>query len=175
LLAEVPDLLLVLVPRHPERFNDVFHLCRESGFEVVRRSAGQSPGQGTQVLLGDTMGELPVFFGACDVAFVGGSLVPVGGHNLIEPAAWGVPVVSGPHLFNFAEASQLLMQADAMVVCSDAGQLAEAVLRLLQNEVLRREMGEAARGVAEANRGALAKLLALIAGAAQPVQDPARH
>jgi len=105
------------------------------------------------------MGELPFFFGACDVAFVGGSLVPVGGHNLIEPAAWGVPVLSGPHLFNFAEASGLLLAAGAMQVCDDAGALAKAALHLLQDQSARQAMGAAARRVAAANRGAMERLL----------------
>lgn len=157
-----PRLLLVLVPRHPERFDEVEKLCRGAGFALVRRSRGQVPGATDAILLGDTMGELPVFFGACDVAFVGGSLVPVGGHNLIEPAAWGCPVLSGPHLFNFTEASVKLEQAGGMLVCADADQLATAVGDLLADTALRERAGNAARAVAEANRGALAKLLDLI-------------
>src|SRR5690606_11472584 len=98
---------LVLVPRHPDRFEQVAALCRARCHQIARRSRAEIPGIGTQILLGDTMGELPVFFGACDIAFVAGSLAPVGGHNLLEPAAWGVPVLSGPVLFNFAEASTL--------------------------------------------------------------------
>ncbi len=162
LLAEYPSLLLVLVPRHPERFDEVASLCREQGFVVVRRSSGESPGPDHQVLLGDTMGELPVFFGACDLAFVGGSLVPVGGHNMIEPAAWGVPVVSGPHLFNFAEASKLLADNGGMKVCADPQALVGEVGHWLGDAGARRAAGVAAREVAEANRGALARLLGVI-------------
>lgn len=157
-----PALLLVLVPRHPERFDEVYRLCQATGFSVLRRSQGRAPAADDAILLGDTMGELPVFFGACDVAFVGGSLVPVGGHNLIEPAAWGCPVLSGPHLFNFAEASAKLRQQGGLLLCRDAGELTSAVCDTLADPALRVRVGNAARAVAEANRGALARLLALI-------------
>ncbi len=108
------------------------------------------------------MGELLLFFGACDIAFVGGSLVPVGGHNLIEPAAWQVPVISGPHLFNFVEASRLLLEAKGMVICEGAGVIAHQVTELLQNPTLAAEMGAAAKWVADNNRGALDQLLEII-------------
>lgn len=153
--------LLVLVPRHPERFNQVAELCGAAGFSVARRSSGDSL-EGVDILLGDTMGELMMFFGACDIAFVGGSLVPTGGHNIIEPAAWGVPVLSGPHLFNFSEASQLLLDGGAMQVCQSADEMAGQVIELLQNQAQRAEMGSAAQRIADANRGALDRLLGLI-------------
>jgi len=158
---QIDNPLLVLVPRHPERFNQVAELCGAAGFSVAKRSSGDSPGN-ADILLGDTMGELMTFFGACDIAFVGGSLVPNGGHNMIEPAAWGVPVLSGPHLFNFSEASQLLLNGGAMQICQSADQMAEQVVELLENQVQRDEMGSAAQCVAEANRGALDRLLSLI-------------
>lgn len=158
---QIDNALLVLVPRHPERFNQVGELCAAAGFTLARRSAGDKV-EAADVLLGDTMGELMVFFGACDVAFVGGSLVATGGHNMIEPAAWGVPVLTGPHLFNFTEASQLLLAADGMLVCNDAAELAEQCIALLGNKERRQEMGNAARLVAEANRGALDKLMSVI-------------
>jgi len=139
----------------------VGELCTSAGFALARRSAGDKV-EAADVLLGDTMGELMVFFGACNVAFVGGSLVATGGHNMIEPAAWGVPVLTGPHLFNFTEASQLLLAADGMLVCSDAAELAEQCISLMGNKGRRQEMGNAARLVAEANRGALDKLMSVI-------------
>lgn len=157
-----PELLLVLVPRHPERFDEVFQNCSRRGLHVVCRSTGESPSLGDQVLLGDTMGELLLFFGACDIAFVGGSLVPVGGHNLIEPAAWQVPVISGPHLFNFVEASRLLLEAKGMVICERPSVIAHQVIELLQNPTLAAEMGAAAKWVADNNRGALDQLLEII-------------
>jgi 3-deoxy-D-manno-octulosonic-acid transferase len=159
--VEIENLLLVLVPRHPERFNQVAELCAATGFNLARRSSEEKV-DSADILLGDTMGELMTFFGACDIAFVGGSLVPSGGHNMIEPAAWGVPVLSGPHLFNFSEASQLLLEGDAMQISNSADQLAEQVVELLQNQQLRAEMGSAAQRIADANRGALDKLLTVI-------------
>ena len=163
LLAVRPDALLVLVPRHPERFVRVHALCARQGLRVLRRSAGQAPVADTQVLLGDTMGELLAFCGAADLVFVGGSLVPVGGHNLIEPAAWGKPVLSGPEVFNFVEAARLLEAAGGLRICADGAALADAVVELLGQPERRAAMGAAARAVAEANRGALARLEALIA------------
>jgi len=160
--AHYPDLLLVLVPRHPERFDEVAQLCLARGLKVVRRSEKVIPTLSDQVLLGDTMGELMLFFGACDLAFVGGSLVPVGGHNLIEPAIWSAPVLSGPHLFNFSEASRLLREAQGMVICEDAEAIAELVVSLLQDKQAAKRMGDAAKSVADNNRGALDKLLGII-------------
>ncbi len=163
ILADFPSLLLVLVPRHPERFGEVAELCQQRGFSVVKRSHNRVPAEADQVLLGDTMGELLLFFGACDIAFVAGSLVPVGGHNMIEPAAWGVPVLTGPHLFNFSEASRLMLEADGMAICNSASELAAAVIKLLSEPGQAEAMGASANRVAEQNRGALDKLLALIA------------
>lgn len=154
--------LLVLVPRHPERFDSVYELCSRAGFSVAKRSDKDADVSRADILLGDTMGELMLFYGACDIAFVGGSLVPNGGHNMIEPAAWGVPIISGPHLFNFSEVSQLLIGGDAMLVCENTTQLAEQTLDLLQNPERRQSMGKAAKQIAEENRGALAKLLGQI-------------
>jgi 3-deoxy-D-manno-octulosonic-acid transferase len=162
ILAKYPKTLLVLVPRHPDRFDQVAALCRAEGFAVARRGKGQQPALETQVLLGDTMGELPLFFGASDVAFVGGSLVPVGGHNLMEPAAWGIPVLSGRHLFNFAEASALLIERGGLEICCTPKEIAAAVIRLLADRDLCRQQGAAALAVVEANRGAMARLLAII-------------
>ena len=156
------DALLVLVPRHPERFNSIFDLCQARGFNTERRSQSASPDQNTQVFLGDTMGELLLFFGACDIAFVGGSLVPVGGHNLIEPAAWALPIITGPALYNFAEVSSLLDDAGALSIANNSDELATAVIALLRSPARRAEMGLAAQRVATQNRGALARLLTLI-------------
>ena len=158
---ELDSLLLVLVPRHPERFNQVAELCQKTGFTTVRRSNNVSTA-GADILLGDSMGELMTFFGACDLAFVGGSLVPTGGHNVIEPAAWGVPVLTGPHLFNFSETSELLMGGGGMLICQDSDELASHCSRLLQDDSIRQTMSLAARQVAEANRGALDRLLRVI-------------
>lgn len=154
--------LLVLVPRHPERFDSVAELSNERGFVTARRSTGEAPGADVQVLVGDVMGELLTLYGASDIAFVGGSLIDNGGHNLIEPAAWGLPILSGPSLYNFAEVSDLLKEAGALQVIENAEELAGQVISLTETEELRTVRGQAAREVAEANRGALEKTLTLI-------------
>ncbi|BBM01707.1 3-deoxy-D-manno-octulosonic acid transferase [Microbulbifer sp. GL-2] len=159
LIKEFEDLLLVLVPRHPQRFDDVARLCQERGFRVARRSEGEAPQARDQILLGDSMGELLRFYGACDMAFVGGSLVPVGGHNMIEPAAWGVPIVSGPYLHNFATVAQLLGDAGGLVVVEDAESLAKQLKGWLLNNEERLAAGQKAKLVAEQNSGALQCLL----------------
>ncbi len=159
--ARAKQFILILVPRHPERFERVGQLCAARGFNTQRRSRGQLSSD-MDILLGDTMGELMLMFGASDMAFVGGSLVPNGGHNFIEPAAWGLPLLSGPHLFNFAEVSQLLQDAGALTLASDASALAKTLMALIADETLRNEQGKKALQVALDNRGALDKTLTLI-------------
>lgn len=154
--------LLVLVPRHPERFDSVAELSAERGFNTGQRSTGEAPGADVQVLVGDVMGELLTMYGASDIAFVGGSLIENGGHNLIEPAAWGLPILSGPSLYNFVEVTKLLREAGALQVIENPKELAEQVVNLIETEDLRSVRGQAAREVAEANRGALEKTLELI-------------
>jgi len=150
-------LLLVLIPRHPERFDSVASLCQKSGFNTIRRSSGEVPSEAVDVLLGDTMGEQSLMFGAADMVFMGGSLVDVGGHNFIEAAAWGQPLISGPKLHNFAEVSRLLSEAGALQIVPDATQLAAAVQHLAEHEQERLIIGAKAQQVAEENRGALAR------------------
>ena len=159
LLASYPNALLILVPRHPERFNAVFALCQSEGFDTVRRSAATPVGAQTQVLLGDTMGELLFLYALADSAFVGGSLVANGGHNLLEPAALSKPVLSGPHLFNFLEIAALLRDAGALEEVDDAHALAVAVRRLFELPQDARHMGQAGLNVMLANQGALQRLL----------------
>jgi 3-deoxy-D-manno-octulosonic-acid transferase len=159
LLVPQPDALLILVPRHPERFNEVATLIQRASFAMQRRSTGDDVAMATQVWLGDTMGELLLLLGVADVAFVGGSLIPRGGHNMLEPAAWGVPIITGDSDFNFREISALLMQAGALVKCNSAATLAAELQRLLVDVGERTRRGCAARQVVENNRGALARLL----------------
>lgn len=159
LLANHPDALLILVPRHPERFSTVFELCRQQGFATIRRSAGESVTGATQVLLGDTMGELLFLYALADSAFVGGSLVPNGGHNLLEPAALAKPVLSGPHLFNFLEIAAQLRSAGALQEVDDAQGLALAVQRLFELPRDAQRMAEAGLKVMRTNQGALQRLL----------------
>ena len=164
LLAERPDGLLILVPRHPERFEAVHVLCQRQGFPTVRRSSSLPVGAEDQVLLGDTMGELLFLYALADVAFVGGSLVPNGGHNLLEPAALGLPVLSGPHLFNFLEIAAQLRAAGALLEVANGEELAAQLANLLAAADRRRLMGNSALGVLQASQGALALLLAGLAG-----------
>ena len=159
LLAHYPNALLMLVPRHPERFNSVFELCQREGFVTVRRSQHTPVSAQTQVLLGDTMGELLFLYAVADSAFVGGSLVPNGGHNVLEPAALGKPVLSGPHLFNFLEIAALLREAGALEEVDDAPGLAVAVQRLFELPQDAQLMAEAGLKVMQANQGALQRLL----------------
>ncbi|MBI2380665.1 MAG: lipid IV(A) 3-deoxy-D-manno-octulosonic acid transferase [Gammaproteobacteria bacterium] len=162
LRARFPQALLILVPRHPERFGEVAALCATQGERVARRSAGEAVGPDTSVYLGDTLGELLIMYGAADLAFVGGSLVPVGGHNFLEPAALGLPCLSGPHDFNFADIARQLAAAGGLRRVADAAELAEAVGAWLAEPEAREAAGAAALGVVEANRGALARLLELV-------------
>lgn len=161
------QLMLVLVPRHPERFERVGQLCDSRGFKTLRRSRNEiAPDM--DILLGDTMGELMLLFGASDIAFMGGSLVPNGGHNFIEPAAWGLPLLSGAHLFNFAEVSDLLKSADALDIAHTADELTSLLTRLVNDAELRKRKGENALRVALENRGALDKTLTHIESVIQP-------
>lgn len=153
------DALLILVPRHPERFDAVHAICSQQ-FATVRRSTGLPVLAQTQVLLGDTMGELLFLYALADMAFVGGSLVPTGGHNPLEPAALALPVLMGPHVFNFLEISAMLREAGALQQVDDAQGLAGAVQRLVELPQDARRMGEAGRAVMRANQGALQRLLA---------------
>lgn len=159
LLKSHPDALLILVPRHPERFNSVFELSQQQGFASVRRSTAETVTGGTSVLVGDTMGELLFLYALADIAFVGGSLVPNGGHNLLEPAALDKPVLSGPHLFNFLEIAAMLRNAGALEEVSDSAGLAAVVQRLIEQPDEARAMADAGLGVMKANQGALQKLL----------------
>ncbi|WP_422420685.1 lipid IV(A) 3-deoxy-D-manno-octulosonic acid transferase [Pseudomonas sp. GZD-222] len=158
LLEHHADALLILVPRHPERFNAVFELC-SAQFPTIRRSSAAPVGSETAVLLGDTMGELLFLYALADIAFVGGSLVPNGGHNLLEPAALSLPVISGPHLFNFLEIAAMLRDAGALQEVDDAQGLAAEIRRLIELPQDARRMGEAGRAVMKANQGALQRLL----------------
>ncbi|PKH83851.1 3-deoxy-D-manno-octulosonic acid transferase [Pseudomonas sp. Choline-02u-1] len=159
LLANHPDALLILVPRHPERFNSVFDLCQREGFATVRRSTGANVVAQTSVLLGDTMGELLFLYALADSAFVGGSLVPNGGHNLLEPAALAKPVLSGPHLFNFLDIAAQLREAGALAEVDDAQGLAVEVQRLFELPRDAQRMAEAGLAVMRRNQGALQRLL----------------
>lgn len=156
-LQRHPRALLILVPRHPERFDRVAELCVPYG--CVRRTGGDPIRETDKVYLGDTMGELPLMLAAADVAFVGGSLVKVGGHNLLEPAALGKPCLSGPAYFNFSDITRQLVAQGGAALVMDAAALGNKVSELLADEGERRQMGEQARAVVLRNQGALARTL----------------
>jgi 3-deoxy-D-manno-octulosonic-acid transferase len=157
-----PDALLVMVPRHPPRFGDVAASMKERGVPYVTRTSGAAPSRDTQVFLLDTLGELPPFYAAGDVAFVGGSLVPIGGHNLLEPAALSEPIVAGPHNFNSADIAKLLVERGAVKIVHDATELARVVGDLLDDPAARTQMGAAGRKAVDQNRGAVDRLMAFI-------------
>jgi 3-deoxy-D-manno-octulosonic-acid transferase len=156
------DALLVLAPRHPQRFDEVAASIERSGVRCARRSRGETPAEATEVLLVDTLGELLDFYAASDVVFVGGSLVPIGGHNLLEPAALAKPILTGPHNFAGAEIARQLLEHGAAEIVHDADELGRRATALLSDPALRARMGQQGVAVVEANRGALARLLALI-------------
>jgi 3-deoxy-D-manno-octulosonic-acid transferase len=160
--AACPELLLIIVPRHPERFDRVTALSQRAGFKTLRRSEHRPCPSDVQVLVVDTMGELPLFYATSDVAFVGGSLVPVGGHNILEPAALARPIITGPHYFNFNEITQQFLNADAAIQINDTEQLAETVIKLLQNSEQRALMGDAALQLMANSQGASKRLVNLI-------------
>jgi 3-deoxy-D-manno-octulosonic-acid transferase len=161
-LSQVPELLLLLVPRHPERFKTVAKLCADQGLSVVRRSDGLEAGPLTKVFLGDSMGEMLTFFSVADIAFVGGSLVNTGCHNVLEPAAMGLPVFVGPSQFNFQTICEQLEEAGALQTCADASALAAAVIAACQDPALRQRMGQAGRTLVAQNRGALQRTFDLV-------------
>ena len=174
LKCRYPDLLLVLVPRHPERFKAVARLCRSRGFAVALRSL--APGTlpaGAEVLVGDTMGELQRLYAAADVAFIGGSLVPHGGQNLLEACAVHVPVVVGPHMFHFEEISVMALERGAARQIHDVAGLTEAVALYFEQPDLRRAAGRAAYTLVADNRGALARTLSLVEDALCLAGSPA--
>jgi 3-deoxy-D-manno-octulosonic-acid transferase len=167
-LRHDPAALLILVPRHPERFAAVAALLERAGLATVSRSSGATCSAGTQVFLGDSMGELTMLYAAADVAFVGGSLVRVGGHNLLEPAALGLPSITGPYNFNAPDIADLLMEQGATTVARDAGEIAAELLRLLADPAERERRGQAGLAALTANRGAVNRLLSLVEPLAEP-------
>jgi len=162
LLTQRPEALLVLVPRHPERFESVAAMLEGDGWNYSRRSIHQPVEGNTQVYLADTMGELQFLFGTADAAFIGGSLVPVGGHNPIEAAAFGVPVLFGPYRHNFSDISSQLISQGAAREVGSADSLAQVLALLLNDVQFRQQWGEQGKALVEANRGARDMVLAMI-------------
>ncbi len=160
--GKLPDCLLMIAPRHPERFDDVYHLCRDNGFSTIRRSEDQACNQHTDIYVVDTLGDLPVFYGCADVAFIGGSLVPAGGHNMLEAASLGTPLITGDHTFNFREITALLKDANAVIIVANVDELTASVYQCLTDASLRRSYGERGKRVVEANKGAVDGVMVLL-------------
>ena len=158
----VTGLLTVIVPRHPQRFDEVAALAGQRGFKIQHRSENRPIAADTRIVIGDSMGEMFAYYAACDVAFIGGSLLPLGGQNLLEACAVGRPVVVGPHTFNFEDATRGAIEADAAIRVSNAQELAGTVGRLLVDADRRRVMSEAGKRFTDAHRGATEKTLALL-------------
>jgi len=161
LKLEFKDLLLILVPRHPERFNQVAKLCEQAGFNTVKRTENYVD-TNTEIYLVDTMGELAMLYTAADIAFVGGSLVPIGCHNLLEPATVGIPVIMGPHVFECAEICRKLLEAKAAKKIANSEQLYQAVKLYLNNTKFAQEVGNNGQLFVQKNKGALQCLLNII-------------
>ena len=175
-LRRFPDALLLVAPRHPERFRALAQASRAFGFETAVRSVDVLPAAAHQCFVIDTMGELLGFYAGVDVAFVGGSLVPVGGHNLLEPAAFGTPVIVGPHTFNFDEVTADLIRAGAAQRIGDADALGSEVVRLLAGDRERQAMAKAALAVMARERGAVERTMAIVEQLlAAAIHAPAGH
>lgn len=162
LLKAHPNLLLILVPRHPERFPVACELTRKAGLSFIQRSSGEVPSSTTQVVIGDTMGELMLLYGIADLAFVGGSLVDRGGHNPLEAAAHAIPVLMGPHTVNFKDICAKLAQDDGLITVTDTASLVKEISTLLTDEDYRLYYGRHAVEVLHQNQGALQRLLHLL-------------
>jgi 3-deoxy-D-manno-octulosonic-acid transferase len=161
ILKTHPEALLILVPRHPERFNNVYLLSQQFDFQVVRRSLKNQVTASSQVYLADTMGEMLILLGAADLCFMGGSLIgdKVGGHNLLEPAALGIASLTGPSYFNFTDITRQLNNANATTIIHNSYELATQVTALFNNKILLQQQGQAALSVVQENQGAITKTL----------------
>lgn len=164
LKQNLPEALLIIVPRHPERFEQVFQLATSYDFRTIKRSSGTTISADTNVYIADTMGEMLTILASADICFMGGSLIgdKVGGHNLLEPAALSIATLTGPSFYNFSEIANLLMEKQALAVCHNAQEICTTLTELFNDRERRTQMGLAALQVVENNRGALQKTLALI-------------
>ncbi|MFA0568265.1 lipid IV(A) 3-deoxy-D-manno-octulosonic acid transferase [Vibrio gallaecicus] len=164
LLETHTDALLILVPRHPERFNSVFELCRNQKLSVARRTLQESNLDEAQVYLGDTMGEMLVLIGASDVCFMAGSLIgdKVGGHNMLEPAALGIPIITGPSYFNFKEITETLLSKQAIII-NEAHEISDSLTKLISDDQLRLSMSQSGLEVVKNCQGSLHKTLSKVA------------
>lgn len=160
-LEEAPQCLLILAPRHPERSASIKKICHKQNFNVLCRSDKKRCNAHSQVFILDTLGELLACYAIADIAFIGGSFAKVGGHNMLEPASFGVPVMTGPHIFNFHEISRLLLEAGAAFQVFDENELSAGVNRLLGNAKLRYIMGQKGKHVLSSNIGSIQEVMGL--------------
>jgi 3-deoxy-D-manno-octulosonic-acid transferase len=162
--VSVHDALVVIVPRHPQRFDEVARLITTHGFAMMRRSSSETTAvtSDVEIFLGDSMGEMFAYYAACDVAFIGGSLLPLGGQNLIEACALGKPVLVGPHTFNFGPISEDAIAASAALRVADAAAMLDNASRLLRSDDVRVDMGTRARAFAQQHRGATERAVLLL-------------
>jgi len=161
-LKRYPDALLLLAPRHPERFRPVVQLCRQYGFRTMVRSEDTVALLDTQCFVIDTLGELLTFYAGCDVAFVAGSFDPIGGHNVLEPAALSRPVLVGPHTFNFEEITESMLASGAALRVANPSALGDTVVRLFGDAAARERMGRSGLEVVQSERGAVDRVIAII-------------
>jgi 3-deoxy-D-manno-octulosonic-acid transferase len=160
--AAIPGLLTIIVPRHPQRFDEVARLIEQRGLRMQRRSNDETITADTQIVLGDSMGEMFAYYAASDVAFIGGSLLPLGGQNLIEASAVGTPVLIGPHTFNFSDATAQAIECGAALRVQNAKALLEELMLLFQDEGRQRGMRDNSLRFVQQNRGATERAVALI-------------
>lgn len=171
LLKIFPNLLMILAPRHPERFFNVIQITKKLGFSYIIRSNGVIPIENVQIIINDTIGELMLLYGISDIAFIGGSLVDHGGHNPLEAAAHSLPLIMGPYTFNFSDICDKLLHSDGLISISDAQSLICVITKLLKNQNLRIYYGNCAAKVFKNNQGALQKLLHLLNQYLSPIQQ----
>lgn len=162
--TDYPNLLLILIPRHPERFREVAELLVQQKFNFIRRSAGQECNNAVEVILGDTMGELGMYYAMADLVFVGGSLVPIGGHNLLEAAALELPCITGPYTYDCQETVKMLKQANGLVVIQNIAELEQQIKLLLGAPKDRAKLAANALQIVKQNRGAVQKLVLIVSG-----------
>lgn len=159
---KIPELLLVIVPRHPERFGEVKKLCEQYQLAVVMRTSGEDCDQLTDVYLADTMGELKLLYAASDAAFVGGSMVPVGGHNILEALAVGTPVLFGPYMANFKEIAQGALRQGAAIQCQNKNEIISAIAGLYADAAYRQSLAEKGKAFVRQNQGAITRIFGML-------------
>ena len=154
--------LLIIIPRHPERFNEVYKIAKASGLKIERRSSAERCAEDTDILVGDSMGEMMSYYSVCDLAFIGGSLSDNGCQNMLEAASLSKPIIFGPSVFNFEEISKKLLASDAAVQVANADELMNTISGLLANDQRREQLGANAKETFDKNRGAVNKILEVI-------------